>query len=193
MICGRARNCMSDRSSNEDLVRAVAAKDTAAFRALYDRMSPKLLTIAIRICGERALAEDALQEAFTEIWRRADAFDVNRGRADAWMAVIARNRSIDSVRRRGRTPSGVEEVVDIQPIEMLADSTKPVDGGADYLALAECLERLDTRSRETVLFAYHLGLTREELSARYDAPQSTIKTWLRRGLEQLRRCLSDSL
>lgn len=171
------------------LLAAVAAADRDAFRALYDRAAPKLFGIALRICKDRELAEDALQDAFVEIWRRAGRFDPARGGADAWMAVIARNRAIDALRRRGAQPGGAAGPETDERLLALADPASPADGGAEYLALVQCLGRLEDREREAVLLAYYAGATRDELAGRYDAPVPTVKTWLRRALAALRACL----
>lgn len=173
------------------LLANVARRDRAAFRALYAAQSSKLFAVTLRMCRDRAIAEDALQDAFVEIWRKAETFDPARGKAAAWMATIARNRSIDQIRRRGRGPTfgggGDEGEADI--LASIPDLTQPEDGGAETLALAQCLNRMDDRDREMVLLAYYEGYSREDLSARYDAPVNTIKTWLRRGLAGLRACL----
>lgn len=176
-----------------DLLAAAARKDRDAFRAIYARTSSKLFGVALRICRDRSLAEDAVQDAYVEIWRKAGDFDAARGRAESWMGTIARNRAIDVIRRRGRGPvmgaGGTEDEAD--RVAAIPDPGQPSDGGAEGMALTECLGRLEERQREMVLLAYHEGYSREELSARYDAPVNTIKTWLRRGLASLKTCLEE--
>lgn len=179
---------MDQSGEISELLRAVAQADRNAFRRIYDLASPKLYGIALRICHESALAEDAVQEAFAEIWRKAGDFDPARGNAMAWMAVIARNRAIDAVRRRTR--SGHEQTG--MPEEMLnavVDPNQRADGGVGYMALAACLGELEPRDREAVLRAYYRGESREELAERFDAPVNTVKTWLRRALAALKGCL----
>lgn len=180
---------MTEPGPLEDTLIAVSRGDRAAFRALYDAMAPKLLGIALRICHDRAVAEDAVQEAFIEIWRKAPGFDPERGGAAGWMTVIARNRAIDLVRRRGRSPGWGGGGEGDDPLAALVDPSARTDGGAEALALAECLGRLEPHPRELVVLAYVEGLSREELSVRYDAPVNTVKTWLRRGLIALKTCL----
>lgn len=179
----------------EELLLAAARKDRSAFRELFEISGPKLFGVCLRICREKPLAEDAAQDAFVEIWRKAGDFDPARGNANAWMSVIARNRAIDLVRRRGRSPSwgggskGGEDEDD--RIAALPDLSKAADGGAETIALGECLARLETAQREMVMLAYCEGYSREELSARFDAPVNTVKTWLRRGLATLKNCLDE--
>lgn len=180
---------MAEARALEPLLLAVAQRDRGAFRVLFDTAGPKLMGLALRICREQALAEDAVQEAFVEIWRKAEGFDPERGSAAGWMAVIARNRAIDLVRRRGRAPGWGGGGEGEDPLARLIDPFARPDGGAEAMALSECLGRLEPRPRELVMLAYVEGLSREELSARYDAPVNTIKTWLRRGLAALKTCL----
>ncbi|MEO0360886.1 MAG: sigma-70 family RNA polymerase sigma factor [Pseudomonadota bacterium] len=169
------------------LLLAVARGDRGAFRALYDRQGAKLFGVALRICRDERIAEEALQEALVDIWRNAGRFDPARGSAAAWTATVTRNRAVDAVRRRGRPALGGE--AGEAAMAAAADPAQPVDGGADRLALSACLDTLEARSREAVVLAYLEGLSREELSIRYDAPVNTVKTWLRRGLAALKDCL----
>ncbi|MEM1383677.1 MAG: sigma-70 family RNA polymerase sigma factor [Pseudomonadota bacterium] len=176
-----------DSAGLDDLVRATARTDKAAFHRLYDAISPKLFGICLRICQERAMAEDALQDTFVEIWRNAARFDPARGSAIAWMSVIARNRAIDLLRARGRpeVPAG-----DAATLDGLAPGSIDT-ANTEYLALIDCLGRLDNRTRDMVLLAYYEGWSRNELAARYESPQNTVKSWLRRGLASLRQCLEE--
>jgi len=176
-----------ETTSPEELLQAVAKRDRAAFHMLFRSSGPKLFGVSLRICRDRSLAEDAMQEAFVDIWRKAADFDTGRGAAMSWMSVIVRNRSIDLIRRRGRGPQTVGGDADNAPEPV--DPGAPKDGGAERMALTQCLGELETRERELVVLAYCEGYSREELSERYDAPVNTVKTWLRRGLAALKDCL----
>lgn len=182
---------MMRNATTDDLIAAAAQGDRAAFRALYERTAPKLFGLCIRICHDRSLAEDAVQDAFVDIWRKAAEFDPARGRGGAWIAVIARNRAIDTVRRRGRAPGWGGGGDGEDALAALVDPAARPDGGAEAMALSECLSRLEETPRRMLVLAYVEGLTREELSARFGAPVNTIKTWLRRGLAALKTCLGD--
>jgi RNA polymerase sigma-70 factor, ECF subfamily len=173
--------------SIDSLLQATAKADRQAFRALYDAYAPKLFGISMRICGERLLAEDALQETFSEIWHKADQFDPSRGRGEAWIAVIARNRAIDVIRRRSRDSFVAPD--DIWSTVAIADPSQLSDGGVEYMTLVKCLEELEDKQREAVLLAYYEGASREELAGHFHAPVNTVKTWLRRSLAALRSCL----
>jgi RNA polymerase sigma-70 factor (ECF subfamily) len=171
-----------------DLLAKVAAKDRAAFAALYRATSAKLYGVVSRILpsGE---ASEALQEAYVKIWERADSFNPAKGSAYGWMATIARNRALDIARRT--RPVSLEDMP--EGFEPAGDSEDPLAGrerSEAYAALMRCLSRLEGDKRDMVLLAYYRGASREALSERYHAPVGTVKTWLRRSLAELRDCLS---
>jgi len=172
----------------EELLRGVAHAYRAAFRRIYRVASAKLFGISLRICRDKSIAEEALQDTFLDIWRTAAKFDPTRGSGMAWMSVIARNRAIDLLRRRGRdTKHTVGDGEELLP--HLPDPRAATDGGVEQMALNACLAELDETARDLVLRAYYFGETREDLAARFEAPVNTIKTWLRRGLQSLKGCL----
>lgn len=178
----------STAESLESLLTRVARQDRAAYRALYDGCAAKLFGVALRICRERALAEEAFQEAFVAIWRNAGDFDPARGSALAWMAAVTRNRALDLLRKRGRSDRPLEN----DALETLLNEAATLrTEQADLDALLQCLDRLEERPRQAVVLAYCTGLTREELAARFEAPANTVKTWLRRALAALRSCLEE--
>lgn len=176
------------RQTVEDLLRRVAGQDRVAYRALYDATATKLFGVALRICRERSLAEEAFQEAFIGIWRTAADFDPARGSALAWMAGITRHRALDLLRKRGRGDTPIEG----DALErLLTEAAAQRAEHADLDALLQCLERLEETPRQAVLLAYCEGRTRDELAARFGAPANTVKTWLRRALLALRSCLEE--
>lgn len=172
--------------SLETLLARTGRGDRGAFAALYQAASGKLCGVALRIVKDRSVADDVLQEAFVRIWQNAGQFDAARGRAITWMAAIARNAAIDEIRRRRPTAANVE-------IEEVAElfAHDPASASDELRALAECLGRLDPKHRECVLLAYYHGLSREELSERFDAPVGTVKVWLHRAAASLRTCLEQ--
>jgi RNA polymerase sigma-70 factor (ECF subfamily) len=173
-----------------DLLRRVAARDAAAFAALYQRTSAKLYGVVARILTRGDAAADVLQETFVRIWERAGDFDPVKGSALAWMATIARNRALDEVRRV--RPGSLDD----QPegFEPTADEVDPLaarERSEGLAALIGCLEKLDEEKRAVLMLAYYRGLSREALARRFGRPVATIKTWLHRSLAQLRDCLES--
>jgi RNA polymerase sigma-70 factor (ECF subfamily) len=171
------------------LLGKIAAKDRAAFAALYRATSAKLYGVIARILVHGD-ASEALQEAYVKIWQRAGDYDAARGSPLAWMATIARNRALDEARKR--RPLSLEDMPEgFEPAGESEDPLASRERSEAYAALLRCLERLEPDKRAMVLAAYYRGASREALAARYNAPVGTVKTWLRRSLADLRDCLSS--
>lgn len=129
-----------------------------------------------------------MQETFLKIWRRAESYDGALGEPMSWLSVVARRTAIDAIRQRpdARTVAASD---DFDPLDLVADPASEGPDGADLAALRKCLGVLEDEHRRCVLLAYYEGFSREELSARFERPVGTIKTWLFRGLATLRDCL----
>jgi len=163
----------------------VAAGDRSALRAVYAATSAKLFGICVRITGDRENAEDALQETYVKLWRRADRFDPSRASAITWLCLIARGTAIDIARANGRADSGGEALA----AHALTDATVSDD---DRRELDDCLALLDDGQRSFILSAFFDGYSYDELARRADMPLGTMKSRIRRGLMALRRCLDDA-
>jgi RNA polymerase sigma-70 factor (ECF subfamily) len=162
-------------------------EDRAAFRTLYQLTSAKLFGICLRICGERQAAEDVLHDVYITVWRRAAGFDPGRGHPFAWLAAIARNRSIDWRRANaGRVPVPLDEVPLRDPA-ILAEQGM-IDAETIH-RLGACLDGLEERQRHAIRAAFFGGIVYAELAAQLSTPLGTVKSWIRRGLARLRDCL----
>jgi RNA polymerase sigma-70 factor (ECF subfamily) len=179
-----------DRTDLAVLLTRVATGDRAAFSALYRAAAPKLLGVILRILNRRDLAEEVLQEVFVRIWDRAGDFDAGAGAPLAWLSTIARNRALDSLRRRRET-SIEDEPAAFEVPDAADDPAVQAERSADLKRLMGCLETLDEDKRRMVLLAYHQGLSRDELAARFNVPVGTVKTWLHRSLARLKECLGE--
>lgn len=168
------------------LIARCAAADRAAFRTLYRDSSAKLMGVLLRMLGERAEAEDALQEVYTRVWLRAGKFDPAKGRGMTWLIAIARNLAIDRLRARPEDHSndGLELVQDTTP---RAETRLIAKGEAKRMAY--CFEKLDPERAEAVRGAYLDGFSYLDLAARHAVPVNTMRTWLRRSLLKLKECL----
>jgi RNA polymerase sigma-70 factor (ECF subfamily) len=172
-----------------DLLRRVASGDRAAFEGLYRDASAKVFGICLRVLSDRAEAEDVLQEVFTTVWHKAGQFDAARASAATWLGMIARNRAIDRLRAlphaaRHAPIELAEEVVDASP-----SPARLAEDSAEHARLGECLDKLDARRRSLIRVAFFDGATYEEVAARVGSPVGSVKSWIRRGLLQLRECL----
>ena len=175
----------------EQLLIAVASRDAAAFRRLYDIAAPKLLGIVLRIIRNKPAAEDILQDVFVRIWQNAPRFSPEAGPARAWMSSIARNRAIDVLRQKSFTLVA-DARSDVDWYERIAEDRDRENDMVEAEALRHCLGTLDAQARTCVLLAYYEGFSREEIAERFHRPVNTIKTWLHRTLATLRHCLNES-
>jgi RNA polymerase sigma-70 factor (ECF subfamily) len=170
------------------------ADSEAALRELYDLTSSRLYGVALRVVTNREWAEDVLQEAYLNIWRIAGNYHASLSPPIAWMGVIVRSRALDFLRRRAseRADSAVE--LDGAISETLpGDSPDPMDASEaseQAWALHECLRKLEARQREVLSLAYLRDLSHGELAEQLKLPLGTVKTWIRRGIEQLRGCMA---
>lgn len=171
------------------LLVAAGGGDREAFRGVYDATAAHLLGLALRILRRRDAAEDTLQEAFVSIWQRAGDYRPERGAPMAWMGTIVRHRALDRLRRERATVP----LDDVPEREAWADPGPAPDAATeaaqDARRLTACLDELAPNPRTAIVLAYREGLTHEEIAARLPAPLGTVKTWIRRGLAQLRTCL----
>lgn len=173
---------------SDDLGR-VGTGDRAALARVYENTSSKLFGIVLRILHDREASEDVLQDVYLKIWNRAQAFDRDRASPITWMATIARNSAIDSRRTRDRRQEEPEELIQTAFADVAAgDMTRTQD---DRLQLNECMDELEEHQRQFIRSAFFDGFTYVELAERATVPLGTMKSWIRRGLERLKRCLGD--
>lgn len=173
------------------LLAACARQDRTAFQRLYELTSPQLLGILMRILRTRALAEDALQDVFVQVWRRAAEFQGERGSSWAWLIAIARYRAIDLQRRERRLAGdGMDGIEDIAGDQEPHDDLMAL-GRRAAVALDRCVAALQPQQRNCILMSYQGGLTHSEVAARIGEPLGSVKSWIRRGLVALRRCLES--
>ncbi|HUD94855.1 sigma-70 family RNA polymerase sigma factor [Sphingobium sp.] len=178
------------RAALVDALRSAGAKDQSALRLIYDMTSAKLFGICLRICCDREAAEDVLQDVYVKIWRRAASFDPARASPISWMAIIARNAALDWCRREGRhavLPADcAPETADDAPS---ADTS--LEDAEQKSRLLGCMEGLSDNQSATIRRIFMDGMTYQHLSDNDGTPVGTLKSWVRRGLVQLKACLGD--
>ncbi len=185
-----ARSLPASADDLAALLSRVAQGDRTAFSKLYRSTSPKLYGVILRILRRSDLAEETLQEVYTQVWKRASLFDSGKASAMTWMSVIARNRALDEVRKRHIVPAG--DGVDIPDVaDPSASPAQHHEASETLERLLRCLDDLDTDRSAAIQLAYLDGLSRQQLAERFSQPIGTIKSWLHRGLKQLRDCLGS--
>jgi RNA polymerase sigma-70 factor (ECF subfamily) len=170
-----------------DSLEACARGDRAALRLIFESEGPRLLGVAQRILHRRDLAEEAVQEGFAQIWRKADSFDPALGSARGWIYAIVRHRALNMLRDGAREQAVPAEELDRMRDASVASSWNGLD--PDGL-LRQCLGRLEDKRRHAILMVYVLGLTHGEVAGRMRVPLGTAKAWIRRALSALRECMS---
>ncbi len=173
-----------------DCLSACAQGDRSSLKALYHEESGRLIAVAQRIVRRRELAEEVVQEAFVQIWRKASSYNPDGGSARAWIYTIVRNRALNVIRDGAR-----EDLVDANTLELLSDAQvgPPMDVVSQLSResrLRHCLEALDAQKRESVVLSYVSGYSHGEIAGRLGVPIGTAKSWVRRGLLALRECMS---
>jgi RNA polymerase sigma-70 factor (ECF subfamily) len=175
-----------------ELLAACALNDRKAFAHVYQIAAPVLFGIVLRILKREAWAEECLQEAFVKIWNNTESYRSHLAAPMTWMSTIARNQALDQLRRHRREVlesdgTYLAEEIDTAPLPL--DKLAHNEEG---IRLKACLQQLNERQRQVISMAYFRGLTQSELANQIDMPLGTVKTQIRRGLEQLRGCLQSS-
>lgn len=171
-------------SANSDtmLLDRVRRGDEAAMASLFDRYSKVVYSVALRVLRDTASAEDVLQEIFMQVWRSPGSFLETKGSLGGWLAVVARNRSIDTLRRRRPTDS-VEEIALASPFNLAEEAER---NNMMERARSIILE-LPAEQRKTLEMAFFDGLTHTEIAAMTGDPLGTVKTRIRSALLTLRK------
>jgi RNA polymerase sigma-70 factor (ECF subfamily) len=170
----------------------MARGDEQALEALYDRTSSRVMGMTLRILGERASAEEAVLDVFSQAWRQASRYDPARGHVLAWLLNLARSRAIDLQRTRA---SAAARQAPLEPVEALLKDLGP--GPDDSLAIRQretrvrrALEMLPRLHRQAIMAAFFDGMTHTEIAQTLGAPLGTVKTRIRSGLLTLRDALA---
>lgn len=171
--------------TDEELVGRFVHDDLGALEAFYDRHHGIALGVACRVLGDRLSAEDVVQEAFLNVWRRADSYQASRGSAKNWLLGIVRNRSIDVLRSRAVHPKTVP-IEDMLPKAETADVWEDVSRSLDSVAIRRSLVTLPSEQRQTIELAYFGGMTCSEIANMMTVPIGTVKGRLRLALKKLR-------
>ena len=157
--------------------------DKHAFSTLYQQTSGKLFAISLNMLSNRSHAEEVLQDAFIKIWHNASEYNASKGTVISWMISIVRYRSLDALRynkvRKEQTMG--DDDFDIQSVDVNYD---------ENTKLVNCIEQLEPQQKQAIHLAYYKGLSHSELVDHIESPLGTVKSWIRRGLTQLQRCLT---
>jgi RNA polymerase sigma-70 factor (ECF subfamily) len=180
---------MSERDRDQALLERLAARDEEALAELHRRYADLLHSLAVRIVGAGAEAEEVLRDAWVEAWRSASGHDPARGSVVAWLVSIARSRALDRVRsaasRRGAESAVAGEAAAVPP----PPAPDPAAGYARRMlrkSVAAAVTALAPPQRQVLELAFLDGLSQAEIATRLRAPLGTVKSWTRQALLKLR-------
>ena len=175
---------MPQPSTEDDasILALVQSGNEQAMASLFDRYSKLVYSVALRVLRDPAAAEDVLQEVFMQIWRNPDSFTAARGSLGGWLAIVARNRSIDTIRRR-RPSVDIDDV----PIASSFNLADEAERNSLMERAREVIHKLPLEQRKTLEMAFFDGLTHSEIAEMTGDPLGTVKTRIRSALLTLRK------
>ena len=183
-----------DDAALAELIARIGQRDDRALAALYDATASRVFGLVSRVVQEASLAEEVVEDTFWQVWRQSERFDPGRGRPLTWLLAMARSRAIDAIRRRERRTH-----VPLDEDEQAALSDEDGAGPADLLAatrgqhlLHRALASLEAQPRQLIALAFFRGLTHEEIAACTRSPLGTVKSQIRRSLQDLRQHLAEA-
>jgi RNA polymerase sigma-70 factor, ECF subfamily len=168
-----------------------AASPRSAFADVYDEHAHAAFGLALRMLGDRAAAEDVVQEAFLAFWRTR-GFDASRGSLRAYLLTIVRNAAVDRLRRPCRIPSPVDTVALMARLPASDPTEAQVERRAVSRVVRAALADLPEAQRHVIELSYYGGLTQAEIAARLGEPLGTIKSRMRIGLQRLRAAIEPA-
>lgn len=200
MLLSLYRNLSIRPSSSDErrLMQQIADQDETALAALYDRYSPLLFGLVLRIVKDRQEAEDLLQDIFLQVWEKASSFDHNRGHLCGWLVTLARNRSIDRVRQKQSTQRKQRKLEEGATLDepVWQDAQSPfhtVVSLQQSSLIQEALRGLPREQSDVVLLAYFGGYSQSEIAEILDVPLGTVKTRTRQGMQKLQQTLKEAM
>ncbi len=169
---------------------SIATGDRQALKSLYDVISPRLFAILLRMVRRRDIAEELLHDTFVTIWKKAHQFDCQRGNARAWLFSMTRRKAIDRLRVADRERLGLDD--DIASLDKPDESWASRLDSETHITLARAIDALRPEVRRAVRLCYYHGLTHEELAYELKVPLGTAKSWIKRGLAQMKLCMTPT-
>jgi RNA polymerase sigma-70 factor, ECF subfamily len=178
--------------ADEELMQLVYGGQAAAFEVIYDRHADAAFSLSYRMCGQRALAEDVVQEAFLSLWRSGARYDRARGSVRTWVLGVVHNRAIDALRRRTTRDRGLVSEEGIEERLEAPERTEVEFARRDEAReVRDALEQLPNEQSRVIELAYFGGLTHVQIASMLDTPVGTVKGRMRLGLAKMRMTLGD--
>jgi RNA polymerase sigma-70 factor, ECF subfamily len=179
--------------ADEELMELVDTGDTRAFEVIFDRHASAGYSLALRMCGRRALAEDIVQEAFLSLWRSGSGYDRARGSVRSWVLSAVHNRAVDALRRTGAKAGkdvSDEGIAERLPARDATDAE--VERREESRRVRGALDELPSDQRQVIELAYFGGLSHSQIAEMLDLPPGTVKGRMRLGLTKMRSALGEA-
>jgi RNA polymerase sigma-70 factor (ECF subfamily) len=181
---------MPDPKHLESLILACARGNEAALAELYKSSAPQLFALAVRMLRRTDWAEEVMQDCFINIWQNAGRYSAEQSQVMTWMSRIVRNRCIDFLRRPDLEVPDPDGLV----VEAWADEAPGplgrLEASEEGRRIAGCMKELEQNQRKAIALSFFEDLSQSEIAQRMGSPVGTVKSWLRRGMARLKRCLA---
>lgn len=179
------------REELASLIERIANRDRKAFEELYRLTSRKMFAVALRIVREPGLAQDVLQDAYIRLWRYAHTFNNKLSAPETWLHQVVRNRALDLIAQQSHTVNSISldqfSDQDDESNELVFEAhSSSSDDKETSRVMQACVQRLEGKYRQVLTLAYTHGMSHAEISEHLDVPLGTVKTWVRRGLIELK-------
>lgn len=187
---------MDRREEHEEMVQALrdmCGGSAEAFDRFYARFAPLVMHIALRMLGDRMEAEDMCHDVFLEVLRKGTAYDAARGSLEGWIAVMTRSRCLDRLRRLQRSAAAYPDEAWMSRLQAAAAEPSPEDAVLRRMELAavrEAMSKLPSRQQRAIATAYYEEKTQREMAEAWHVPLGTVKSWIRLGVDNMRRQLA---
>ena len=181
---------MSEQDRDYLCILKLRGGDSSALEDLYDRYTPLLYSVAMRILRSASDAEEAVQQAWVQVWKSAERYEPRRGPVAAWLLTVTRTRALDLYRSLS-SRKRAEGQVDPEPVNTPADPAGAATRGQLSERVRKALGSLPIQQRQVLEIAYFEGLSQSEIATRLGAPLGTVKSWTRQGLMRLRELLPE--
>ena len=175
----------ADRERDRNLVAQLKSRNPRAMEDLYDRYGKLVYSVILRSVSDGGTAEDLTQETFLRVWNRIQTFDEQRGRLEAWLVTVARNRAFDHLRAVRNTSASLAGTSELDYIGLVSLENES-DRVANRRAVSEALKSLNSDQREVIELTHFEGMTQTEIAAKLQKPLGTVKSLVRSALKTLR-------
>ena len=179
--------------ADEELMDLVDDGEVRAFEVIFDRHAGAAYSLALRMCGRRALAEDIVQEAFLSLWRSGTSYDRGRGSVRSWVLSAVHNRAVDALRRAGsKAARDVHDAGIAERLPAREATDAEVERRDDARRIRSALGELPPDQRQVIKLAYFGGLTHNQIAEMLELPPGTVKGRMRLGLTRMRSALGEA-